>query len=124
MNLYEIQELISIDFEEYTVEDGFNATQASAKLLEEEWRQLNENDITKMAYTILLSIECIKVGMLPDFLYDRLVELFDRKIDIVEESYNSYIEQCKTLLEQGEYEIVETDFTTKSRIDYLYSLKP
>jgi hypothetical protein len=26
MNLYEIQEMISIDFEEYTVEDGFNAS--------------------------------------------------------------------------------------------------
>lgn len=47
MKLYEIQELLSIDFEEYTVKDGLNATQATAKLLEEDWRQLNENDITK-----------------------------------------------------------------------------
>ncbi|WOO38219.1 hypothetical protein R2R35_06875 [Anaerocolumna sp. AGMB13020] len=105
------------------VEDGFNAIQASAKILEEEWKQLNENDITKRAYTILLSIECIKMGVLPDFLYDRLIEVFDRKIDIVEESNIFYVEQCKTLLDQDEYEIVETDFTTKTRIDYIYSLK-
>ncbi len=71
----------------------------------------------------LISIDCVKEGMLPDILYDRVLELIENKIVVVEEHYKFYREQYTMQLEKGYYEIVKTDYITKLSVDYLYSLK-
>ncbi|MBC2285989.1 hypothetical protein HCB69_16590, partial [Listeria booriae] len=43
----DIVEGIKLDLDEYMNEDGFTITQASAKILEEEWQDINKDEFIK-----------------------------------------------------------------------------
>lgn len=60
--------------------------------------------------------------MLDDFLKSRTMEIIGE--DDNEEDIGAIVLECKNLFEQSEFEVIETDFRTKSRIDYLFTLKP
>jgi len=52
VNYKSIKDFVVYSFEEYVEEDGFTASQSAAKILEEDWRQLNYNSFAKAAYYI------------------------------------------------------------------------
>lgn len=122
--LNEIEEAISIDFEEYTVDNGYSPSEAIAKILEEEWRQVNQNTISQVVYILMLSNECFKAKQIPDFLYNRLVELLEKNKFISYDNITPYADNCKKLLAKKDYEIIKSNLNAKSRINYIFSLTP
>ena len=125
-----IKDAVVYSFEEYVGDDGFTASQAAAKLFEEEWRRLNYSNYTKALYFICTAIECIKLKEIPDFIYDKLntyLSFNNIKGKLNKNDYKHMqkdIQECKHLLLTNDYKIKETSFGTQSRIDYILSLKP
>ncbi|MGG3799109.1 hypothetical protein [Metabacillus fastidiosus] len=124
-----IKDSVVFGFEEYVEEDGLNVAQASAKILEEEWRRVNTNSYTKALYFISLAIESLKLNEIADFVYFKLAtyldntefkEIADR--DDVEQLLQD-IELCKKLIAKNQHTILETNHSTKARIDYILELK-
>lgn len=126
----DIKDSIIYSFEEYIEEDGFTVSQSVAKILEEDWRELNYNNFTKTAYYILIAIECLKLKEIPDYIYDKLNIIM--KIISFEDNINKNdkeqliqdINICKKIMGKKDYRIIETTFDTKSRIEYILNLKP
>lgn len=124
-----IKDSIVYSFEEYVGEDGLTALQASAKTFEEEWKRLNYNMFTKTAYYICTAIECFKLKQIPDFIYDKL-EIYTNytgfKDDINKHDIEQFLQdicECKELIKCKNYEIIESSYNTKARIEYILSLK-
>ncbi|MFD1462972.1 hypothetical protein ACFQ5D_16580 [Paenibacillus farraposensis] len=133
MNLasYEsIKSSIVLDFEEYIEEDGLNVAQVSAKILEEDWRIVNDNFFTKTLYFVSIAIESLKYKEIADFIYSKLNSYlenskFEEHIDKNDiEMLTRDIQICKKLIDdRGEYKIRETSDSAKSRVEYILGLK-
>ncbi|MCK6077404.1 hypothetical protein [Paenibacillus silvae] len=133
MNLasYEsIKSSIVLDFEEYLEEDGLNVAQVSAKILEEDWRMVNDSLFTKTLYFVSIAIESLKYKEIADFIYSKLniyVEntKFEEHIDQDDiEMLTRDINICKKLInDKGGYKIKETSDSAKSRVEYILGLK-
>lgn len=129
INYEVIKDSVVFGFEEYIEEEGYNSSQAAARILEEEWRSLNYNLYSKTCYYILIAIESFKTKEIADFIFEKLNEYLEI-IDFDEDIEQNDIEQlkkdiilCKKLIEEKDYNVIETSYTTKSRIDYILSLK-
>ncbi len=133
MNLtrYEsINSSIVLDFEEYIKEDRLDVTQVSAKILEEDWRIVNDSVFTKILYFVSIAIESLKYKEIADFIYSKLntylenIE-FEKHIDKNEiEMLTRDIQICKKLIaDKRGYKIRETSESAKSRVEYILGLK-
>lgn len=130
MGYERIKDAVVFGFEEYTEEEGLNVAQTSAKILEEEWRRVNDSLFTKTLYFISIAIESLKYKEIADFIYSRLDSYlentkFEEHIDKNEiEMLMQDIQDCKKLIDnKGEYTIRETSDSAKSRVEYILSLK-
>lgn len=123
-----IKSSIVLDFEEYIEEEGLNVAQVSAKILEEDWRIVNDSLFTKTLYIFSIAIESLKYKEIADFIYSRLNlenNEFEEDIDKNDiEMLAKDIQICKKLIDnKGEYKIRETSDSAKSRVEYILSLK-
>lgn len=123
-----IKSSIVLDFEEYIEEEGLNVAQVSAKILEEDWRIVNDSLFTKTLYIFSIAIESLKYKEIADFIYSRLNlenNEFEEDIDKNDiEMLTKDIQICKKLIDnKGEYKIRETSDSAKSRVEYILSLK-
>ncbi|WP_366290634.1 hypothetical protein [Paenibacillus sp. AN1007] len=133
MNLasYEsIKSSIVLDFEEYIEEDGLNVAQVSAKILEEDWRIVNNSLYTETLYFVSIAIESLKYKEIADFIYSKLNsylenDKFEEHIDKNDiEMLTRDIQTCKKLIDDIEgYKIRETSDSAKSRVEYILGLK-
>lgn len=131
MTSYEsIKSSVELDFEEYIEEEGLNVAQVSAKILEEEWRRVNDSLFTKTLYFISIAIEGLKYNEIADFIFDKLdIYLentkFEESIDKNDiEKLLQDIQICKKLIgSKNQYKIRETSFSGKSRVEYILGLK-
>jgi len=130
MGYERIKDAVVFGFEDYIEEEGLNIAQASAKILEEEWRRVNDSLFTKTLYLISIAIESLKYKEIADFIYSRLDSYlentkFEEHIDNNDiEMLMQDIQQCKMLIDnKGVYKIRETSDSAKSRVDYILSLK-
>ena len=122
-----IKDAVEYGYDEYMNEANLNICQATAKILEEDWREVNYSVFTKASYFLNIAIMCIEKGEIADFIYERLD-------DIIIESFQNIDEQDRFLYEQDfkeynilraaqKYNVIETSFSAKSRVDYLLNLK-
>ena len=125
-----IKDSVVYSFEEYVEDHGFTAPQSAAKVFEEDWRELNYNVFTKTAYYICVAIECFKLKEIPDFIYGKLdtyINCNDFKDGTNKEDIEQLLQdihECKQLMENKNYKVIESSFGAKSRIEYILSLKP
>lgn len=129
INYEVIKDSVVFGFEEYIEEEGYNSSQAAARILEEDWRSLNYNLYSKTCYYILIAIESFKRKEIADFIFEKLNEYLE-VIEFDEDINQNDIEQlkediiiCKKLIKEKDYNVIETNYATKSRIDYILSLK-
>jgi hypothetical protein len=130
MDYKSIKDSVVFGFEEYIDEEGLNIAQASAKILEEDWRRVNDSSFTKTLYFISIAIESLKYKEIADFIYNKL-EVYLTNAEFEENIDKNDIENlfqditiCKNLLDnKDEYKIRETSFATKSGVDYILGLK-
>ncbi|MEK5030001.1 hypothetical protein MKY96_00905 [Paenibacillus sp. FSL R7-0302] len=130
MGYERIKDSVVFGFEEYIDEEGLNVAQASAKILEEEWRRVNDSSFTKTLYFISIAIESLKYKEIADFIYNQL-DIYLKNVGFEENIDKNDIEKllqdiqiCKRLINsKDEYEIRETSFATKSRVEYILGLK-
>ena len=105
----------------------FNVCQATAKIIEEDWREINYSTFTKASYFLNIAIESIKIGEIADFIFTDLDNVVLECVEgISKEEERLYMQDLagfKQLKESSRYKIVETSFATKSRIGYLLNQK-
>ncbi|WP_291562618.1 MULTISPECIES: hypothetical protein [unclassified Clostridium] len=125
----DIKDSVIFGFEEYMEEDGYNSSQAAARILEEDWRSLNYSLFSKTCYYTWIAIESFKTEEIADFIFEKLNEYLEIN-EFNEDINQNDVEQlkediiiCKKLLKEKNYNVVETSYSTKSRIDYILSLK-
>lgn len=123
-----IYDSVLFSFEEYIEEDGLSTTQTSAKILEEDNKQLNLSKLSQNMYIVFIANECFERKEIPDFIHSRLVSIVDSEIYTELESslnkdFKEHLKKCKMLIKNDEFNIVETTYATKMRIDYIFSLK-
>lgn len=130
MSYERIKDSVVFGFEEYIEEEGLNVAQTSAKILEEEWRRVNDSLFTKTLYFVSIAIESLNHNEIADFIYSNL-EIYLGKTDFEETIDKNDIEQllqdiqyCKKLLDNNEYKVLETTYSTKARVEYILGLKP
>lgn len=68
-----IKDAVAYGFNEYINEEGFNVCQASAKILGEDWREVNYSTFIKLSYLLNIAIESLKRGEIADFIYEKNV---------------------------------------------------
>lgn len=125
-----IKDSVVYSFEEYVQDEGFTPSQATGKIFEEDWRELNYNAFSKASYYICVAIECFKLNEIPDFVYDELkiyikYANFENEVDKQDvEKLLQDICECKKLMELNNYKIIESSYAAKSRIEYILSLNP
>ncbi|THF84262.1 hypothetical protein [Cohnella fermenti] len=130
MGYERIKDSVTFGLEEYIDEEGLNVAQASAKMLEEEWRRVNDSLFTKTLYFVSIAIESLKYKEIADFIYFKLDGYlentkFEEHIDKNDiEMLMKDIQICKKFIDnKGEYRIRETSDSAKSRIEYILGLK-
>ncbi|MBC2078237.1 hypothetical protein HCA99_03270 [Listeria booriae] len=118
----DIVEGIKLDLDEYMNEDGFTITQASAKILEEEWQDINKDEFIKYSYLLNLALDGIEQNQLSDFLYEKLkfygndiLKIEGNESNLVKRDFITYQEKLK----EQNFDMIETSVNTKSRIDYI-----
>ncbi|MBC1373097.1 hypothetical protein HB847_12040 [Listeria booriae] len=118
----DIVEGIKLDLNEYMNEDGFTITQASAKILEEEWQDINKDDFIKYSYLLNLALDGIEQNQLSDFLYEKLkfygndiLKIEGNESNLLKKDFITYQEKLK----EQNFDMIETSVNTKSRIDYI-----
>lgn len=129
LNYEDIKDSVVFSYEEYIDDEGYDCAQAAARILEEDWRDLNFNHISKAYYFILIGIESISRNSIADFILEKLKQYLE--IDINSEELESFeIEQiqedimrCSQLLKEKNYSVIETTYETKNRVEYILSLK-
>ncbi len=125
-----IKDSVVFGFEEYREEEGYNSSQAAARILEEDWRALNYSHFNKTCFYILIAIESFKTKEIADFIIENLneyIELSEFDKDINSEDIAQLKEDiviCKQLFKEKNYNIIKNNYSAKSRIDYILSLKP
>ena len=119
-----IKDAVEYGFDEYINQECLTPIQTSVKIIEENCRELNHNIFTSACYFINIAIESIKLGEVADFIYDRIDEYIN--VSTSGETCTDEILQlendknlCKRLMNSENYKVIETPFSTKSRIDYL-----
>lgn len=125
----EIKDSVNLGFEDYVINYKYNTVQASAKILEEDWWILNENNFSKTAFFICLALESLKMNEIADFILLKLdtflknLEFEDSiKITDVNELLND-INLYNEYIEKNNYKLIETNDTWKGRLEYILSLK-
>ncbi|MBC2294957.1 hypothetical protein [Listeria booriae] len=118
----DIVEGIKLDLDEYMNEDGFTITQASAKILEEEWQDINKDEFIKYSYLLNLALDGIEQNQLSDFLYEKLkfygndiLKIEGNESNLLKRDFITYQEKLK----EQNFDMIETSVNTKSRIDYI-----
>ncbi|MBC1290383.1 hypothetical protein HCA00_12620 [Listeria booriae] len=118
----DIVEGIKLDLDEYMNEDGFTITQASAKILEEEWQDINKEEFIKYSYLLNLALDGIEQNQLSDFLYEKLkfygndiLKIEGNESNLLKKDFITYQEKLK----EQNFDMIETSVNTKSRIDYI-----
>ena len=118
----DIAEAVQLDLDEYVNEDGLTITQASAKILEEEWQDINEDEYVKYSYLLTLALNGIKQKQLSDFLYNKL-EFYSNNILKMDNNESSQLKQdfitYQEKLKEQNFDMIETSVNTKSRVDYI-----
>lgn len=118
----DIVEGIKLDLNEYMNEDGFTITQASAKILEEEWQDINKNDFIKYSCLLNLALGGIEQKQLSDFLHEKL-DFYGNNILKIEGDGSNLLKQdfitYQEKLKEQNFDMIETSVNTKSRIDYI-----
>lgn len=118
----DIVEAVQLDLDEYVNEDGLTIAQASAKILEEEWQDINEDERVKYSYLLTLALDGIKQKQLSDFLYDKL-EFYGNNILKMDNNESSQLKQdfltYQEKLKEQNFDMIETSVNTKSRVDYI-----
>ncbi|WP_185527829.1 hypothetical protein [Listeria booriae] len=118
----DIVEGIKLDLDEYMNEDGFTITQASAKILEEEWQDINKDEFIKYSYLLNLALDGIEQNQLSDFLYEKLkfyendiLKIEGNESNLLKRDFITYQEKLK----EQNFDMIETSVNSKSRIDYI-----
>lgn len=126
INYEYIIEAVQLDLDEYVDEDGLTVTQASGKIIEEDWQNINTNDFIKYSYLVNLALEGIKRKQLPDFLYEKLShageaisKIENNESEELKKDFNIYQDNLK----QKSFNVIETSASDKSRIDYILNQK-
>lgn len=122
-----IKDSVEYGFDEYINNEHFTIDQTSAKILEEDWREVNHNLFTRKSYLINIAIESLKNLQIADFILDNLNKInhVADESEIAEEEFLQYqadIIKLEQLRNMGNYEVISTSLTTKSRIEYLLNL--
>lgn len=124
-----IKDAVVYGFEEYINEEFYNSSQAAARVLEEDWREVNFNSFTKSSYFLNIAIESFKRGEIADFIYEKLDDLIIGNIENIDnlskedkKSYQQDLECYKRLKLTRKYNIIENTFEGKARIDYILGL--
>ena len=121
-----IKDAVVYGFDEYINEEHFSVCQASGKIIEEDWREVNFNVFTKASYFLNIAIESFKKGQIADFIYEKLDDIIWNEFDeVIEEELISYKEDLNIFeqMKREKYEILITSIADKSRIEYLLNLK-
>lgn len=120
-----IKDSVLYGFEEYINEEHYNASQAAARILEEDWRQVNYSKFTKASYFLNIAIESFQRGKIADFIFDKLnvliLEIMEGISKEEEFMYQQDLLLFKKLKDSTKYEIIKNPSTT--RIDYLLNLE-
>lgn len=126
INYEYIIEAVQLDLDEYVDEDGLTVTQASGKIIEEDWKNINTSDFIKYSYLVNLALEGIKRKQLPDFLYEKLShaeevisKIENNESEELKKGFNIYQDNLK----QKSFNVIETSASDKSRIDYILKQK-
>lgn len=130
MTSYErIKNSVVLDFEEYIEEDGLNVVHVSSKILEEDWRRVNDSLFTKTLYFVSIALESLKYNEIADFIYSKL-DSYLENTEFQETIDNNDVEQllqdielCKNLIDEKQYKVLETSESTKVGINYILGLK-
>lgn len=122
-----IKDAVEYGYKEYMNEENLNICQATAKILEEDWREVNHSIFTKASYFLNIAIMCIEMGEIADFIFEKLdsiiIEGF-QNIDRVDKLlYENDLKKYNMLRDTKKYAVIETSFSAKSRVDYLLNLK-
>lgn len=121
-----IKDAVIYAFDEYINEEHFNVCQTAAKIIEEDWREVNYNAFTRASYFLNISIEAIKLGEIPDFVFmgwdNTILDCVEGVPKNEEELYMQDLVIFNQLKKGKRYKVVETSFATQSRIQYLLSL--
>ena len=67
-----IKDAVEYGYDEYMNEENLNICQATAKILEEDWREVNYSVFTKASYFLNIAIMCIEMGEIADFIFEKL----------------------------------------------------
>ncbi|SFI06105.1 MULTISPECIES: hypothetical protein [unclassified Bacillus (in: firmicutes)] len=87
-------EAVQLNLDEYVDEDGLTVTQASGKIIEEDWQNINTSDFIKYSYLVNLALEGIKRKQLPDFLYEK----FSHAGEAISKIENNESEELKSIM--------------------------
>lgn len=128
INYEAIKDAVQYGFDEYTSIDNFNNCQAAAKILEEDWREVNYNTFTKKSYILNIAIESLRRGEIADFIFEKTKEITTAEIfDGIQEEelllYRQDIGSFQQMEVLVEYTVVETSCDAQSRVEYLLSLE-
>ena len=122
-----IKDSVVSGLDEYINEEHLNISQATGKVLEEDWREVNYSLFTKSSYFLNIFIESLKWGEVADFIYEKMNSIIIEDLEEVskeeKELYMKDLDTYKQLRNSINYKVIETSVSTKSRIDYLLSLK-
>lgn len=123
-----IHESVSYGFDEYINEEHFNVYQTSAKILEEDWREVNKSIFTKRAYILNIALESFKRGEIADFINDKLDKIIEYTDSYETDEdelllFNNDLKACSKIKKLGNYNVVETPLSAKSRVEYLLNIE-
>lgn len=123
-----IHESVAYGFDEYINEEHFNVYQTSAKILEEDWREVNKSIFTKRAYILNIALESFKRGEIADFINDKLDKIIEYTDSYETDEdelllFNHDLKECNKIKNLGEYNIIETPLSAKSRVEYLLNIE-
>ena len=122
-----IKDTVTYWFEEYINQEGYNVSQTSGKILEEEWREVNCSTFTKASYILNIAIESLKRGQIADFIIEKIeqIVLEDIESDLYDGKvmYEQDLIVFKQLKDLKKYEVINNTSTSKARIDYILGLK-
>ena len=114
-----IKDAVEYGYKEYMNEENLNICQATAKILEEDWREVNHSIFTKASYFLNIAIMCIEMGEIAGIIIERF-----QNIDRVDKLlYENDLKKYNMLRDTKKYAVIETSFSAKSRVDYLLNLK-
>lgn len=122
-----IKDAVEYGYDEYMSGENLNICQATAKILEEDWREVNYSVFTKASYFLNIAIMCIEKGEIADFIFERLDDIIIESFQNIDERdrllYENDFKEYNMLRTAKKYSIIETSFSAKSRVDYLLNLK-